>query len=248
LESPFVVHGQLADLGPQPGDLLVAIVDRPALQRGLTAGQEVVAPAGEGGGGDAQLAGEEFQALAPEEAEDGCGLARGREAAALAGIRGVGHGCGLLSPDTDIVPIGCPTESRGGGDPGGASIEVAMAASPDGDFRISTVRVYEMLGGAINLIHDLRKKRKDLVPGFRLLRELFENVGIWQGRILWCNDAFDRVHRGFIPRLRQELKNDARIAAVALRHGAAVRTCNIGDYKRVPGLIVYAAEPGIGVS
>src|SRR5262249_23358105 len=75
---------------------LVAVIGRLALQGSLSAGQEVIAPTGEGGGRDAQFAGEHFQALAAEEAEDGGGLARGREAAALAGIQGVGPGCGLL--------------------------------------------------------------------------------------------------------------------------------------------------------
>src|SRR5262249_16143298 len=106
---------QLADLGPQPGDLLVAVIHRSALQGGLATGQEVVPPIGEGGGGDAQFAGEEFQALAAEEAGDGGGLARGREAATLAGIRDVGHGYGLLGLDRDDVPIRCPTEPRSGG-------------------------------------------------------------------------------------------------------------------------------------
>src|SRR5262249_16399936 len=91
---------QLADLGPQSGDLLVTVIGRPALEGGLSAGQEVIAPTGEGGGRDAQFAGEQFQALAAEEAEDGGGLARGRGAAAVAGVRGggegVGQGWGLL--------------------------------------------------------------------------------------------------------------------------------------------------------
>jgi hypothetical protein len=93
----------------------VAVIGRSALQRGLATGQEVAAPAGECGGGDAQLASEEFQALAAEEAEDGGGLARRREAAALAGIRGDGHGNGLLGLDVDDVPTRCPTEPRSGG-------------------------------------------------------------------------------------------------------------------------------------
>src|SRR5262249_17309272 len=114
LGQQLVVHGQLADLGPQPSDLVVAIIGRSALEGGLAAGQEVVPPAGQGGGGDAQLTGEEFEALGAEEAEDGGGLARGREAAALAGIRGVGHGCGLLRLDVNDVPTGCPTEPRSG--------------------------------------------------------------------------------------------------------------------------------------
>ena len=115
LEQQLVVHGELTDLGPQLGDLLVAVIGRSALEGGLAAGQEVIAPTGEGGGRDTQLAGEEFQALAAVEAEDGSGLARDREAALLAGIRGVRYGCGLLGPDTDDVPRGCPTEPRGGG-------------------------------------------------------------------------------------------------------------------------------------
>jgi hypothetical protein len=85
------VHGQPADLGPQPGDLLVALVGRPTLLGGLAPGQEVVAPAGEGGGGDTQFAGDELQVLAAEAAEDGGGLARSREAAALAAIRSAGR-------------------------------------------------------------------------------------------------------------------------------------------------------------
>ena len=41
----FGVHGQLADLRPQPGDLVVPVVGRSALQRGLTGSQEVLTPA-----------------------------------------------------------------------------------------------------------------------------------------------------------------------------------------------------------
>jgi predicted nucleic acid-binding protein len=54
-------------------------------------------------------------------------------------------------------------------DPVGDSIAVAMAAAPDRDFWITTVNIYEMLGGAFRLIHDLKKKRKDPIPGFLLL-------------------------------------------------------------------------------
>jgi hypothetical protein len=115
LEQQLVVHGQLADLSPQPGDLLVAIIDRSALQSGLAACQEIVTPAGEGGGGDAEFAGEKFQVFSSEKSEDGGGLALGREAAALAGIPGVGHGCGLLGLDANDVATGCPTEFRSGG-------------------------------------------------------------------------------------------------------------------------------------
>jgi predicted nucleic acid-binding protein len=133
-------------------------------------------------------------------------------------------------------------------DPVGAAIAAWLATSPDPDFRITTVNAYEMLGGAFDLIHELRKKHKDLIPGFQLFQELFDYLGGWRGRILPYDDRADRVLKGLPPRLRQELRNDARIAAIALVHGAAVWTCNVDDYKRVPGLIVYAAETGIRVS
>ena len=51
-------------------------------------------------------------------------------------------------------------------DPVGAVIDTRLAASSDPDLRITTVSVYEMLRGAFNLIHELRKKHKDLIPGF----------------------------------------------------------------------------------
>jgi hypothetical protein len=44
------------------------------------------------------------------------------------------------------------------------------------------------------------------------------------------------------------LKEDARIAAVALSHDAVVWTCNRADYVRVPGLTVFDARTGLKVS
>jgi predicted nucleic acid-binding protein len=132
-------------------------------------------------------------------------------------------------------------------DPVGTSIMAAMAASPDRDFRITTVNVYEMLDGAIRLLHDLKRKQKGLIPGYRLIQDLFDYLGYWQGHVLPYDDASERAYRGLTPRLRQELKDDARIAAIALRHGAAVWTCNVGDYTRAPGLTIYAAETGLRI-
>jgi predicted nucleic acid-binding protein len=53
-----------------------------------------------------------------------------------------------------------------------------------------------------------------------------------------------RIYRGFTSRLRQDLKNDALIAAIALANGAAVWTCNVNDFNQVPGLAVIRAETG----
>jgi predicted nucleic acid-binding protein len=133
-------------------------------------------------------------------------------------------------------------------DPVGAVINNRLAASPDPDFRITTVSVYEMLRGAFNLLHELRKKHKDPIPGFQLFQEPFDYLGVWQGQILPYDQAADQVFRGLPPRLRQDLGNDARIAAIALAHVAAVWRCNVDDFKRVPGLIVYRAETGLRVT
>jgi hypothetical protein len=51
------------------------VVGRAALQRGQAAGEEIVPPSEEGGGGDAEFARDEFPFFAAEEAEHGCGLA-----------------------------------------------------------------------------------------------------------------------------------------------------------------------------
>ena len=133
-------------------------------------------------------------------------------------------------------------------DPIGIKLAASQAASLDPEFRITTISAYEMLKGAFNLIHELRKKHKDPVPGFQLFQQLFDYLQEWQRLIVPYDDAADQVYRAFTPRLRQELGNDARIAAIALAYGSAVWTCNVDDYKRVPGLIVYRAETGLRVT
>jgi predicted nucleic acid-binding protein len=129
----------------------------------------------------------------------------------------------------------------------GTAIEarIAMASA---DFEITAVSVFEMVAGAIALYEDLKKRRKDLIPGFNLIQEVVEYLGRWQGRVQSYDTASEQIYRGFTPRLRQELGNDARIAAVALARGAAVWTCNVDDFKKVPGLTVYRADTGAVVS
>ena len=112
----------------------------------------------------------------------------------------------------------------------------------------TTINVYEMLAGAIDQIEKRKRVNKDPVPGFQLFQELYDYLVGWGRRVLSYDEAADRVYRGFPPRLRQELGHDAQIAAIAIVHHAAVWTCNLSDFKRVPGLIVYSAETGKRVS
>ncbi len=66
--------------------------------------------------------------------------------------------------------------------PVGNAIVTAMASSTDRDFQITAVNAYEMLGGAFELIRDLRKRRKSLTPGFQLFRDLLDYLSLWKGR------------------------------------------------------------------
>jgi hypothetical protein len=49
-EPQPIVLGPLADLGPQPGDLVIAVIDRSTFWGCLAAGQDVIGPSRQGGG------------------------------------------------------------------------------------------------------------------------------------------------------------------------------------------------------
>lgn len=129
----------------------------------------------------------------------------------------------------------------------GQAIEAQIAASQT-DFRVTAVSAFELVDGALQLHERLRKQRRELIPGFNLIQEVVEYLGGWRGQILPYDTEAEEIYRQFSPGLRQELGDDARIAAVALSRGAAVWTCNIGDFKRVPNLVVVQANTGVVVS
>ena len=144
----------------------------------------------------------------------------------------------MIIRDTDALG---PLQKR---DSVGVLIELQLDASLDRDIRITVINVYEMLGGAISLIDRRKKERRDVIPAFHLLLDLIEYLKHWQGLILPYETASDEIRGDFPARMRQELKEDARIAAIALAHNAAIWTCNVSDYKKVPGLTVIEADTG----
>jgi predicted nucleic acid-binding protein len=79
---------------------------------------------------------------------------------------------------------------------------------------------------------------------FQPHQDLVEYVGKWQGLILPYEAIAEQIYRAFPSRLRQELKDDARISAIALAHGAPVWTCNVTDFAKVSGLTVVRADTG----
>ena len=130
----------------------------------------------------------------------------------------------------------------------GALIQTHLDDSPDRDFRITVISTYEMLGGALALIDQWKSHHGNLIPAFSLLQDLVDYLGRWRGLILPWDAAGQQIYQAFQPRLRQGLKDDARIAAIAIESDAAVWTCNVADYARVPGLTVVRAETGARVS
>ena len=133
------------------------------------------------------------------------------------------------------------------GDPVGVLIEAQLDAALDRDIRITSVTAYEMMSGAVALIDRRKKERRDPIPAFHLLQDLVEYLGRWQGRILPYETGAEQILQSLPSRLRQELKDDARIAAIALAYDSAVWTCNVADYLKVPGLTVFRAETGLKV-
>ena len=128
----------------------------------------------------------------------------------------------------------------------GQAIGAHIAAS-ESDFKITAVSAFEMVDGALELYERLRKQRRELIPGFNLIQEVVEYLGGWRGRILPYDADDDQIYRAFSPRIRQEMQEDARIAAIALVQDAAVWTCNVRDFKRIPDLVVVQAETGVEV-
>jgi predicted nucleic acid-binding protein len=132
-------------------------------------------------------------------------------------------------------------------DPVGLVIEARLDASPDRDIRNTIVSAYEMMCGALTLIDRRKPERRDPIPAFRLLLDLVEYLGYWRGLILSYEAKADLIYGEFSARLSQEVKDDARIAAIALANDATVWTCNEGDYAKVPDLRVIRAETGLRV-
>jgi predicted nucleic acid-binding protein len=132
--------------------------------------------------------------------------------------------------------------------PLGILIQTRINSLDDDNFSIASVSAYEMLSGTLALIERRKRDRGDLVTAFHLLEELLNFLVTWNGRILPYDAKAEEIYKSFTPRVRQELKDDARIAAVALSKDASVWTCNVTDYARVPGLSVFDARTGLKVS
>src|ERR1700752_3055962 len=90
LEQQLVVHRDLAHLGAQALDLVVALVRGPALQRRLAAGEELLAPVGQRRRGHSELTRQAIERLPAQQAQERVRLAARREPSRLTPAVGVG--------------------------------------------------------------------------------------------------------------------------------------------------------------
>jgi hypothetical protein len=119
----LVVHRDLADLGPQPLDLVVPLVGGPALQRPLAPRQELLAPLRPRRRRHPELARHTVERLAPQQAQDRLRLPPRREAPGLAVAvtdprrragqdlpRSLASAHGSLLGGPSCPPVRCPTK------------------------------------------------------------------------------------------------------------------------------------------
>jgi tRNA(fMet)-specific endonuclease VapC len=114
-------------------------------------------------------------------------------------------------------------------------VAARVTATPPGDIAACVISVEEQLDGWYKLLRQKQSKAK-LADTYRRLGEavkFFADV-----RILPLTEmALERTESLEKQKLNVK-KNDLRIAAIALEHGAVVVTANARDFARVPGLAV----------
>jgi len=114
------------------------------------------------------------------------------------------------------------------------ALAARMGQHPPADFAFSLVSFQEQVVGAHSFLARARTTA-DVVRGYALLREVL--AAFASAPVL----PFDAPAGAVLDGLRaQQLRvstMDLRIAAVALSRGLVLLTRNLGDFRRVPGLL-----------
>jgi tRNA(fMet)-specific endonuclease VapC len=116
-----------------------------------------------------------------------------------------------------------------------AALAPRIAARLPGDFAFSVVSFHEQVLGAHTFISHARTT-SDAVRGYTLLLEILQ--GFHVAPVLPFDAAAASVFEGLRAQRVRIATMDLRIAAIALSRGLVLLTRNIGDFSRVPGLIV----------
>jgi tRNA(fMet)-specific endonuclease VapC len=116
-------------------------------------------------------------------------------------------------------------------------IQQRLQGIPVDQVRITVITPMEQLKECLGRINSTNDPMKQLGP-FRLFLDLLDYYGrCWTGLILPFDEAavaeFEKFQTQLIRRIGGR---DARIAAIALAHGATVMTANKRDFQQVPGL------------
>lgn len=109
-----------------------------------------------------------------------------------------------------------------------------MARHSPADFAYSLVSFHEQVLGVHGYINRARTTA-DVAHGYSMLGRLHRDFA--SVVVLPFDAAADRTFDGLIARRVRVGTMDLRIASIALSRGLTVLTRNLGDFRRVPGLM-----------
>jgi predicted nucleic acid-binding protein len=117
------------------------------------------------------------------------------------------------------------------------SLQAKIDASPGCPVYLMIITAYEQFRGCLGDIN--AKRGPEQLRSFALLGRLIDVYAKWAGRILPYDEAASSILQQFEPKLIRRIGScDAKIAAIALAHGASLKTSNTRDFQQVPGLNV----------
>lgn len=115
-----------------------------------------------------------------------------------------------------------------------AALSARMSRHSPADFAISVVSFHEQMLGGHAYINRARTTR-DVVRGYEVMGQVLQSY--LTAAVLPFDAAAAAAFDGLIARRVRVGTMDLRIASIALSRGLAVLTRNLGDFRRVPGLV-----------
>jgi tRNA(fMet)-specific endonuclease VapC len=116
-----------------------------------------------------------------------------------------------------------------------AALSARISRHSPADFTFSLVSFHEqMLGGAAYI--NRARATPDVVRGYEVLGQVLQSY--LSAAVLPFDAAAAATFDGLTARRVRVGTMDLRIASIALSRGLAVLTRNLGDFRKVPGLVV----------
>jgi tRNA(fMet)-specific endonuclease VapC len=133
-------------------------------------------------------------------------------------------------PDTDHLSF-----LQLGAGPEFTTLSGRMARRPSVDFALSVVGFHEQMLGGHAYINRARTMR-DVIRGYEVLSQVLQSY--LAAAVLPFDAAAGTAFDGLISRRVRVGTMDLRIASIALSRGLTVLSRNLGDFGKVPGLVV----------